>query len=153
MRPSEFLAHFPTSREGISRSNSNDIRAQLPSFPKLPRHFRSSNKIISNDPITGFQKKYEPYRSTSPLGSKNLKVSEKVNNSLYSSKDYSFHRQTKSNPKDHNYNPITGESTDRYKVFKRITENLSFKVLYLPQTNRPARVTKGLGYKKSNIFS
>ena len=139
------------SRESINRSNSHSNRLPSQSFLKAPIYLRSSNKILSNDPITGFQKKFESYRSLSPLGAKNLKVSEKVNNSLYSSEDYSFYRQTKNNPKYHSLNPITGEHSHR-QISKSYIPEIYQKIAYIPQPYKPVRIYKGLGYKKSEVF-
>ena len=126
------------------------LRVSADSLIKIPRFFRSSNKSISNDPITGLVKKYEPYRSLSPLGQKNTNLSEKINNSFYTDKDYNFHRQTKQNPKYHSRNPITGELSHR--ILSKNQLPTTFQSNYSPDPYKMIRIYKGLGYKKSEIF-
>jgi hypothetical protein len=132
-----------------------------------PRFAKTNLRTTINDPITGTVSNYRVERpKMRPLGTKPVEV---FPGKIYDSPaqmQYELPKNTKKAPKTQLFNPLTHESISvndilaspeekggRIKEVK-LTEKIGKEsVLENGSMNNPMPIYKGMGYKKSNIFT
>lgn len=149
-----FSEKFFTRKSVPSPEKLNDLsgeRLVTESFDSAHRFYRLSSRNEIHDPITGNVRKYQVCRRLSPLGMKNEALVEKVTSTSRDGGEYNFHRQTKRNPKYHNINPITGE-TSMHRVTRSI-DPFDYQLFnYTPDMRKSSRKRKllSISNKKNN---
>jgi hypothetical protein len=78
-------------------------------------------------------------------------MTEKITTGTPEPNEYYFHRQTKRNPRYHNLNPITGE-TSKHQITKSFVPFEYQGSWDKSEIFKPVRYVRGKGYQKSAIY-